>query len=144
MIKHLEESTNEIKNRQKFAKMILVITYLLIWAVSICFFWLGGRYDAMGYSLIIFLLVLPVTSLILSIFIGNDDSFANYKWLMLLFFGVMYMLARSATFDLANSLANNKINLPELTSMLPGILFSAAGLTIGMIISIMRKKKTIG
>ena len=141
MMKHLEESTNEVKSRQKFAKLIQVLAYLVIWAVAIIVFWLGGRVDAMGYSLVVFWLVLPVTTFIISIFIGKDDGWANYKWLMMLFFGVMYMLAEFATFKLANAVAFNKTNLPDLENMYPGLLWSAAGLLVGTVVQVVRNKR---
>ena len=141
MIKYLEEITNEVKNRQKFSKLIQVMSYLLIWAVSIIVFWIGGRTDAMGYSLVLFYLVLPVSTLVISIFIGKDSGWANYKWIMLLFFGVMYMLAVYATFSLANIVAFGNLKFPDITELLPGILCSAVGMIIGTIISIIKTKK---
>ena len=89
--------------------MMQIIVYLVIWSMSIIVFWIGGRLDAMGYSLAVFYLVLPITTFVISIFMGKDNSWANYKWLMLLFFGVMYMLALYATFSLANFMFSRRI-----------------------------------
>ncbi len=141
MIEYLGEITNEVKSRQKFSKLIQVISYLLIWAMSIIVFWIGGRSDAMGYSLVVFYLVLPVSTLVISVFIGKDSGWANYKWIMLLFFGFMYMLASYATFSLANTVAFGNLNAPDVTALLPGILCSAVGMIIGTIISIIKTKK---
>lgn len=141
MIKHLEESTDNVKSRQKFSKMIQILSYLLIWAISIIVFWLGGRGDAMGYSIVVFYLVLPLTTFLISIFIGKDEGWANYKWLMLIFFGLMYMLAAYATFSLANTAAFGNVNLPEITKILPGAICSAAGLFVGTIIAAVKTKK---
>lgn len=44
---------------------------------SILAFWLGFRADAMGYSLVTFYFILPVTTLILSFFIGKDVSWSD-------------------------------------------------------------------
>lgn len=140
MLRYLEESTNNVKSRQKFTKMIQLLVYLAIWAVGIAAFWAGGRWDSMGYSLMVLYLVLPLTTFILSVLIGKDDSWANYKWLMLIFFGVMYMLAAYATFSLANAAAFNKINLPDVTNMLPGMLCSGAGLLIGTLINVIKRR----
>lgn len=142
MIKYLNESTNEVKSRQKFSKLIQVMSYLLIWAMAIIVFWIGGRTDAMGYSLVVFYLVLPVSTLVISIFIGKDSGWANYKWIMLLFFGFMYMLASYATFSLANTIAFGNLNTPDITNSLPGILCSAAGMIIGTIINVIKTKRT--
>lgn len=141
MIEYLNESTNEVKSRQKFSKLIQIMSYLLIWAVAIIVFWIGGKSDAMGYSLVVFYLVLPVSTLVVSVFIGKDSGWANYKWIMLLFFGFMYMLASYATFSLANTIAFGKLNAPDITDLLPGILSSAVGMIIGTVISAVKIKK---
>ena len=43
-LNYLEESTNVVKSRRRLGKLVLVAAYLVIWAVSVAFFWLGrGR-----------------------------------------------------------------------------------------------------
>ena len=142
MVDFLEESTNNVKSRQGFSRLIQVMAYLIIWATCIVVFWIGGRADAVGYSLVVLYLILPVTTLTISFFIGKDNGWANYKWLMLLFFGLMYMLAPYATFSLANTVTFGNINMPEIATLLPGILFSAAGMLIGTIIKKIKAKKS--
>ena len=134
MMRHLETSTNVVKSRQRLSRMILVLVYLLIWTVTIVSFWWTSGSDAMGYALLAFYIVLPLTTLVISVFIGKDESWASSRWLMMLFFGVMYMLGPFATFSMANNLAFDHRNLPQLTDMLPGILCSAVGLGIGALI----------
>ena len=141
MIEYLEESTDVVKSRQKFSKLILIISYLLVWALSILVFWLGRVSDAMGYSIVIFYLVLPITTLVISIFIGKDDGWANSKWSMLLFFGIMYMFALYATFSLSNMISFEKINAPELEAMLPGILSAGLGMFVGSMIRLFAEKR---
>ncbi len=141
VMRHLEESTNLVKSRQKLSKTILITAYLIIWAAVITVFWLGGRKDAMGYSLVCFYLVLPVCTAIISFFIGRDDGWAGSRWIMLLFFGTMYMLAPYATFSLANMSTAGLVRLPDLPSMLPGILCAAAGISAGSIKSYFSEKR---
>ncbi len=141
VMRHLEESTNLVKSRQKLSKTILITAYLIIWAAVITVFWLGGRKDAMGYSLVCFYLVLPVCTAIISFFIGRDDGWAGSRWIMLLFFGTMYMLAPYATFSLANMSTARLVRLPDLPSMLPGILCAAAGISAGSIKSYFSEKR---
>ena len=141
VMKHLEESTNAVKSRQKFSKVILTVTYLIIWTASIAVFWFGGRIDAMGYSLVYFYLVLPVTTFIISVFIGRDNSWAGLRWVMLLFFGFMYMLAPYATFSLANMTSVNVVRFPHLSDMLPGILCAAAGIAAGSVVRFISERR---
>lgn len=129
------------KSREKMSRHILIITYLAIWLVLILWFWIGvSGADAMGYALISLYLVLPVTTLVISVFIGRDQAWAGVRWLMLLFFGVMYMMAPYATFSAANILLNefSVFHLPNISDMLTGMLCSAVGLAIGTLI---RKEK---
>lgn len=131
MIHYLTESTDQVRSRQRFSRVVLTAAYLVIWTVVIAFFWLGGRQDAMGYSIVNFYLILPMATVVLSFFIGREESWAGSRWAMLLFFGAMYMLAPWATFSLANTAAFGRTHLPDLGSMLPGILCSAFGIALG-------------
>lgn len=144
MIEYLKESTDAVTSRQNFSKLILIISYLAIWALSIITFWLGGEsQDTIGYTLTTFYLVLPITTLVISVFIGKDESWGNYKWLMPLFFGFMYMLAAYCTFSLANMVSFDKFNMPEIEDVLPGLIFSAIGLVTGFAIRKFSKRKEI-
>lgn len=131
MIEHLKESTDQVRSRQHFSRVVVTAAYLVIWAALLGFFWMGGRVDAMGYSIVSFYLILPVVTAVLSFFIGRDEAWAGARWVMLLFFGVMYMLAPYATFAFANTGATGRVHLPELGAMLPGMLCSAAGMAVG-------------
>ena len=134
MVKYLQESTKIVNSRQKLSNQILVIAYLTIWALSIIVFWLGGNQDAMGYSLVVFYFVLPISTFIISFFIGKSNGWTNIKWLMLLFFGIMTMLAPYLTFSLSNMIHFNKFNIPDVKSLLVGIICSAIGIAVGSII----------
>ena len=140
MVKYLQESTNIVNSKQKLSKQILVIAYLTIWALSIIVFWFGGNQDAMGYSLVVFYFVLPISTLIISVFIGKSNGWTNVKWLMLLFFGIMNMLAPYLTFSLSNMIHFNKLNIPDAESLLAGIICSAIGMAVGSIIKIIADK----
>ena len=138
MIDHLRESTDTVRQRQKLSKLMLLSVYLAIRALCLLSFWmtrwLGGSIDATGYSLLVLCLILPAATLVLSVWVGRDRAYAETRWLMLLFFGAMYMLAPYATFSLANMLHSGNRHWPELTAMLPGILCAAAGMGIGALL----------
>lgn len=141
MVEYLQESTDTVKSRQKLSKLVLVIAYLVIWVLSIVVFWFGGNQDAMGYSLVVFYFVLPVSTLIISVFIGKGDGWTNVKWLMLLFFGIMNMLAPYFTFSMSNMITFNKFNMPDATGFLSGIICSAVGIAIGSIAKSIAERK---
>ncbi len=131
MIRHLEESTDLVRSRERLSRLLVVLTYLVLWALSILAFWAGLKEEAMLYSIAIFYLVLPLTTLILAGLVGRNQCWTGLRWLMLLFFGFLYMLAPYATFSVANMLTVERFRLPELATLLPGLLCAAAGMGIG-------------
>lgn len=131
MIRHLEQSTDVVRSRERLSRLLVVLTYLMIWALSILAFWLGLKQEAMLYSIAIFYLVLPLTTLILSALVGWNESWTGLRWLMLLFFGFLYMLAPYATFNVSNMLTVERFYGPDLATLLPGLLCAAAGMGIG-------------
>lgn len=132
MVNYLSESTDVVKSQRHFSKLIQVTTYVLIWAFMIGLFWIGSSpSDAMGYALLTFYIVLPVTSLIISFLIGKDRGWTHAKWLMIVFFGFMYMLADYVTFKLGNMISIGKFNLPDFTTLIVGMILSAIGMVIG-------------
>ena len=131
---YLEESTNPVKSQSKLSQTILITTYLGIWAFALIVFWffISGS-DAMGYSLVFLWLVLPVTTLVISLFIGRNNHFGKQKWISPVIFGAMYMLAEYATFSMSNmiSISFTRINVPDFELLLIGAVISAIGLAIG-------------
>lgn len=141
MINHLKESTDTVRSREKFSKVIQIVAYLVIWVASILAFWFGIDPDGAVYSLAVFFLILPVTTFVISLLIGKDNSWSKYKWLMVLFFGAMYMAADYATFSLLNNIVFDKVNIPDFEMIAVGGLISAVGMVIGMLASSAKKKK---
>ena len=140
----LEESTNTVKSRNKLSLLILVLTYLVIWAISIIVFWFfTSGSDAMGYSLMFLWILLPVTTFVVSLFIGRNNYWGKRKWISSLVLGVMYMLAEYATFQSSNMIAFDKINAPRWEMILSGGIISIIGLCIGEIANLCKRKKKV-
>ena len=133
MIRHLEESTDLVKSRRTLSRRVLMAAYLVIWAVSLIVFWtLTGPTDGMGYSFLFLFFLIPVATLVVSFFVGRDEEWVSARWVMLLFFGVMYMLVPYATFTLKNARAFHKgLVPPRIEDMLPGLLLAAVGMAAG-------------
>ena len=141
-IDYLEESTNVVSSKNKLSRQLIVITYLVIWAFSLIFFWFfTSGSDAMGYSLMFLWILLPVTTFILSLLIGKRDHWGRYKWVASLAFGIMYMLAEYGTFSAANMAAFNKFNLPSLGMIPAGAIISLLGMGLGAGIRHLRSRK---
>ena len=91
-VNYLDESTNVVKSRQGLTTVILIATYLLIWTFAIIDFWfLSDPGDAMGYSLLFFYFIMPITTLTVSLLIGAWNLWGKWKWLMSIGFGIMFI-----------------------------------------------------
>lgn len=134
----LEESTNVVKSTGNRNKIIIILSYLLIWSLAMIVFWFfTSGSDAMGYSLMYLWIILPVTTFVESVLIGKNDFWGKGKWGSTLFFGLMYMLAEYGTFKMANNIAFNKLNAPDFGMIVAGVIISAIGILLG---SLWKKK----
>lgn len=140
---YLEESTNVVKSKTNLSKLMLVLSYLIIWAIAIIFFWGFKDLDPMGYSFMFLWVILPVSTFVISLLISKNHHWGNRKWIGTIGFGIMYMLAEYATFSMANNVAFNKVNLPEWPMMIAGAIISLVGMGIGHIAYVRRLKQII-
>jgi len=133
-INYLEESTNTVKSKQRFSKLIQIGIYILLWTACLLWFWIGRRHDptfAPAFSIMALYLILPIATFVISILIGKDESWGRYRWLMAFFFGAMHSLECFGTFKLANTLAFGNQHLPSIEDTIPGIVVSLFGMGIG-------------
>ena len=102
---YLEEKYKCCKKQSNRNKIIIILSYMLVWAIAMIAFWFfTSGSDAMGYSLMFLWIILPITTFVVSIIIGKNDFWGKGKWAITLFFGVMYMLAEYGTFAMANNI----------------------------------------
>lgn len=142
MIKHLDETTNIVKSKNRLRNVLLISVYIAIWVACILFYWVfSGPTDAMVYSLFVFWGILPVTSLITSAIVGKYDFKPRTKIGIVILLGIMFMLCEYFTFSLANMVAFDKFNLPHLDSLFGGILIAAIGMGIGCLAKHKKDKK---
>ena len=135
----LEESTNVTRSRDRLAKIILTAVYLGIWALGLFVYWvLMSPSDVMGFALMFFWLLLPVSTLTVSLVIGRNDYWGKGKWLAVLVFGGMHMLAEFGTFKVGTMMAFGRIQAPSWELFLAGAATAAAGMGIG---KLLRRKK---
>ena len=126
LLAHREESKDAVKSRRAFLRFVLVTVYLVVWGV---------------YSLVVFYAVLPLSTLVLSFFIGCGRAWDGCKRTMLFFFGAMSMLGPYVTFSLSNMASFQKFNLPELSAFLPGLLCAVAGMAVGAAVRAAKRKR---
>ena len=142
-VEYLDESTNVVKNRNRFSKLILILSYLVIWAVAVIVFWcFTGEADAMGYSFMYLWIILPAATFVISLLISRNNFWGRYKWLGSIGFGLMYMLGEYATFSMANNTAFNRINVPDFSMMAAGAVISFIGMGIGHLLYLRNRRST--
>lgn len=141
---YLEESTNVVKSKKKLSKLILLLTYFGIWALSVLSFWFVPAGDEMAYSLLVIYMILPLNILITSFLIGKNDYYGGKKWLFSVLFGAMYFLAAYGTFSLSNMISFGKFNSPDMDVLLLipiGAVISLFAMAIGFGIKKLIDKK---
>lgn len=144
---YLEESTNTVKSKQRFSKLIQIGIYLLLWAACLVWFWIGKNNDpalfAPAFSLMTFYIILPIATFVISILIGKDESWGRYRWFMALFFGIMNSLEAFGTFKMANTLAFGNQHYPSMEDAIPAIIISFVGMGIGLSVKKRKDKRAL-
>ena len=135
-VHHLAASTDEVASRRRQSFIALVLVYLGIWAFSLIVFWFfADGSDAMGYWIMFLWILLPVTTLVISLLIGRNGYGGRRKWLTCPACGVLYALAHYATFSAANMAAFGRFYLPSFSMFVTGTIISLLGLAVGHVFS---------
>ena len=143
MLHHIEESTNMVKSRQRLGKWIETLSFLVIWAVCVAVFWLGGgEAGAMGYSILVLYWVLPLCTFVVSLVMGLDPYWKERQWWLLLYFGVGYMLVPYGTFSMANMVSTGTVHLPEWEYILYGMFYAVPGMCLGSAVRWAKARKS--
>ena len=141
---YLEESTNTVKSKQKFSKLMQIGIFMLLWIGCLIWFWVGRVSDptfAGAFALITFYMIFPIATFVISFQIGKDESWGRYRWLMVLFFGVMRSLEVFGTFSMANALVFENQHFPSVGDAIPGVIVSLLGMGIGFFVKKQRTRK---
>lgn len=123
---------------QKKSKAGLV--YFLIWLVTVGAFWVGLGQDAMGYSLLAFYAVLPVSGFACAIAMAAKGCSVKGAIIGSLLIGFAYSAAEYLTFSLANMflVEFSRINPFSIEAMIGGAATALLGFIIGGIIRLIR------
>ena len=122
---YIEESTNAVKSKTRLSKLLLVLSYLVIWAFNIMASWCfsaGSITEAQAGG--VQWLVLPAVTIILSLLIGKNNYWGKHKWLAPIGFGLMFMLSVYASYGMRESLIFNRVDLQTLSFFFIGTIAS--------------------
>lgn len=131
-LEYIEESTNTVKSKTRLSKLLVGLSYLVIWAFNIVASWrfsAGSITEAQaGGSQWI---MLPAATIVLSLLIGKNNYWGKYKWLVPIGFGLMFMLSVYASYDMRESLIFDRVDLQTLSVFFIGTIASMIGMTLG-------------
>jgi len=118
--------------------------YFIVWFLCVGYFWYFVHGDALGYGALVFFLILPLTALISSLLMGLRKGWGNRTWFFPLVPAAGHLLADYFTFKLANNISQHKINTPDWTLLLPGLVCGLIGVILGGPVSYcLRKRKDL-
>lgn len=128
---YIEESTNTVKSKVRLSKLLLVLSYLVIWAFNIMASWrfsAGSITEAQagGAQWI----MLPAATIVLSLLIGKNNYWGKYKWLAPIGFGLMFMLSVYASYGMRESLIFDRVDLQTLSVFFIGTIASMIGMAL--------------
>lgn len=129
---YIEESTNVVKNKVKLSKLILILSYLVIWAFNIMVSWFFSAERISEAQAGAFQwLVLPVATIVISLLIGKNDFWGKRKWLAPIGFGLMFLLSIYASYGMRENSIFNQIDLQTITLFFIGAIASVIGIVLG-------------
>lgn len=129
---YIKEGTNTVKSKTRLSKLLLVLSYLVIWAFNIMASWrfsAGSITEAQAGG--VQWLMLPAVTIILSLLIGKNNYWGKHKWLAPIGFGLMFMLSVYASYGMRESLNFNRVDLQTLSFFFIGMIASMIGLALG-------------
>jgi len=129
---YIEESTNVVKSKVKLSKLILILSYLVIWAFNIMVSWFFSAESISEAQAGAFQwLVLPVATIVISLLIGKKDFWGKRKWFAPIGFGLMFLLSVYASYGMRENSIFNQIDLQTITFFFIGAIASVIGIVLG-------------
>ena len=129
---YIEESTNVVKSKVKLSKLILILSYLVIWAINIMVSWFFSAESISEAQAGAFQwLVLPVATIVISLLIGKNNFWGKRKWFVPIGFGLMFLLSVYASYGMRENPIFNQIDLQTITFFFIGAIASVIGIVLG-------------
>lgn len=139
---YIEESTNTVKSNARLSKLLLVLSYLVIWSFNIMASWCfsaGSITEAQAGG--VQWIMLPAATIILSLLIGKNNYWGKHKWIAPIGFGLLFMLSVYASYGTRESLIFNRADVQTLTFFFIGTIASMIGMALGHALFVSEKSK---
>ncbi|MCF0134902.1 MAG: hypothetical protein HUJ69_00590 [Lachnospiraceae bacterium] len=115
-------------------EVTMCIFYMAAWCFLLVWYWKGAKLEPERFTTFVLRVALPVMTVGMSFFYGISHTFGIYRWMMVLFFSIMYLLMQYFTFDLDRMLTFSRVILPEWKIMILPACCSVLGMLSGAII----------
>ena len=139
---YIEESTNTVKSKTRLSKLLLVLSYLVIWSFNIMVSWCfstGSVTEAQAGG--VQWIMLPAATIIMSLLIGKNNYWGKHKWIAPIGFGLLFMLSVYASYGTRESLIFNRADLQTLTFFFIGTIAAMIGMALGHALFVSEKSK---
>ena len=139
---YIEESTNTVKSKTRLSKLLLVLSYLVLWSFNIMVSWCfstGSVTEAQAGG--VQWIMLPAATIILSLLIGKNNYWGKHKWIAPIGFGLLFMLSVYASYGTRESLIFNRADLQTLTFFFIGTIAAMIGMALGHALFVSEKSK---
>ena len=122
----------DYKSKDKLSKLILILSYLVIWSFNMIVSWSFSVESITEAQAGAFQwLVLPLTTIVVSLLIGKNNYWGNRKWFASIGFGFMFLLSVYASYGMREKSIFNQIDLQTLTFFFIGMGTSIIGMVLG-------------
>lgn len=129
---YIEKSTNVVNSKTNLSKLILIFSYLVIWAVNIMVSWRFSMESITEAQAGAFQwLVLPAATIAVSLLIGKNNYWGKRKWFAPIGFGLMFLLSVYASYGMRENSIFNQVDLQTLTFFFVGTIASIIGMVLG-------------
>ena len=129
---YIEESTNVVKSKDKLSKLVLISSYLVIWSFNMIVSWSFSVESITEAQAGAFQwLVLPLTTIVVSLLIGKNNYWGTRKWFASIGLGFMFLLSVYASYGMREKSIFNQIDLQTLTVFFIGMSTSIIGMVLG-------------
>ena len=140
---YLEESTNTVKSNRSRSITTLVLVTLAVWALSaLASVLVATGLDQTGYTVTVMWAVLPVMFFVASFLTGRNRYFGRAMYAVPLVCSLLFSLCSYATSIATDGQLIRTVQWPDFARMPIGLLISAAGLGIGILVRVRKAKQT--
>ncbi len=118
-------------------EVFLVALYAFVWTFLVAYFHLATIAEmelGFGYELIVYYIVLPVLTFIVSFAVGGENMWGKNKWMVALVLGVLFALVPFVTSNIHNFLSGQAdLQWIQWQWIINGAIISILGMTSGTV-----------